>query len=88
MTHEETILKLYDIFGVGSISTPKWPDKPCYSNRKKIWRWATANRMSLKVAQMIEPYVVTKRDAVALILANYDITQMLRYSTVSNIGVS
>ena len=81
MTHEETILKLYEIFGVGSLSSPKWPDKPQYTGRKQTFRWSTANRKALEVAQRIAPYMVTKREAVAMILANYDVAPTVVQAT-------
>lgn len=70
MTHEPTILRLREIFGVGSFSKLNIP--PQFPTRKQAWRWSAVCRHADVVARKILPYSLTKREEVEAIIAHYD----------------
>ncbi len=69
MTHEPTILRLREIFGVGALLKLNKP--PGLESRKHAWRWSPVCRHAGVVAKLILPYSVTKREELAAIVAHY-----------------
>ncbi len=69
MTHEPTIRRLHELFGVGAFA--KLNKSPGLESRKQAWRWSAVCKHAGVVANMIVPYSLTKRGELEAIVAYY-----------------
>jgi len=68
MTDKETIEHFYNIFKLGS-----WNPKTITNKKyKPQWRWAASYTAAYKIAKLIVPYAVTKKNKLQEIIDHYD----------------